>query len=132
MSKKSKRKKPPVINSQPPSKIIFTFETVKMLREALHLVDEAFLRNTHPLPNIELAFETTLNLKTKLMNMIEQEDWETETPLDYNEIHILYASIHMYLVQLTFTKNNALLTPCLRLCKQFSILVEQADRRQIT
>ncbi len=102
-----------------------------MLREALHLVDEAFIRNTQPLPNLELAFETTLNLKTKLMNMIEQEDWEKETPFDYNEIHILYASIHMYLVQLTFIKDDKQLPSCLRLCKQFSLLVEQADMKQI-
>src|SRR5581483_6453215 len=103
-----KKKQERIVNSAPPPKIIFTFETVKMLREALKLVDEAFIRNTQPLPNLDLALETTLTLRTKLSDMVEQEDWEKETPLDYNEICILYAAIHMYLVQLTFMKSHAL------------------------
>lgn len=131
MSKKSRRKKQRVVNSQPPQKIIFTFVTARMLKDALLLVNEAFLRNTQPLPNLELGLETLAGLKVKLDEMLQGEDWNKETPFDYNEIHILYAAIHMWLVQLTFEKNDTQIELCIILCKQFSRLVEQLDGKQL-
>lgn len=131
MSKKQRRKKQRIITSQPPQKVTFTYATVCMLKNALLLVDEAFLRNTQPLPNVELAYEVLGSLKTKLHDMLQQEEWDKETPFDYNEIHILYAAIHMWLVKLTFDKKHTDIDLCMTLCKQFSLLVERIDGKQL-
>lgn len=124
MSRKSKGKKQRVINAASPSKVIFTFTAIRMLKDALHLVDEAFSRNTKPLPNLELGLETLGSLKTKLDDMLQGEDWSKETPFDYNELHILYGAIHMYLVDLSIAGNQQLMPTCLQLCKQFSAIIE--------
>lgn len=101
-----------------------------MLKDALGLVDEAFQYNTRPLPNLELAAEVLANLQIKLDEMLQQEKLEKETPFDYNEIHILYAAIHMWLAKLTFASKYAQLDLCLMLCKQLAQLVEHIDRKQ--
>ncbi len=131
MSKQSKRKKQRAVSAQPPSKVIFTFAVVGMLKEALSLVEEAFSRHTKPLPNLELGLETLESLKTKLDTMLQGEDWDKETPFDYNELHILYAAIHMYLVDLSMAGNQQLMPTCLQLCKQFSAAIEAIPPKQL-
>ena len=59
---------------------------------------------------------------------IQMEEWEKETPFDYNEIHILYSSVHMYLIELKFTHQHRFIPPCIALCKQLSLIVEHVDR----
>lgn len=130
MSRKNKQKKQCAINTSPPSKVFFTFAAVRMLKDALNLVDEAFSRNTKPLPNLELGIETLESLKTKLDDMLQGEDWGKETPFDYNELYILYAAIHMYLVDLSMIGNQQLMPICLQLCKQFSTIIEAIPLRQ--
>lgn len=124
MSRKSKRKKQRAATTPQPSKILFTFAAVRMLKDALRLVDEAFTRNSHPLPNLEFGREVLSGLQQKIDDILQSEDWEKETPFDYNELHILYAAIHMYLVDLSLARNERLLPTCLQLCKQFSRTIE--------
>ena len=95
-----------------------------MLKDALRLVDEAFTCNTTPLPNSRFGIEVLTSLKQKIDDMLQGEDWDKETPFDYNELHILYAAVHMYLVDLTLNGNQQLMPTCLQLCKQFSRAVE--------
>jgi hypothetical protein len=125
LSKKHKRKKRPAKPQQIPSQILFTLPVVRMLKDALRLVEVSLLRNVKPLPNLELAAETLEGLKVKLDDMLQREEWDRETPLDSNELYILYAAIHMYLVDLSISKDSSMVTPCLLLCKQLSRLVEQ-------
>lgn len=124
MSKQSRRKKQRVVNVQPPANVLFTFAGARMLKDALRVVDEAFACTTQPLPNLELGSETLESLKRKLDDMVQGEDWDKETPFDYNEMHILYAAIHMYLVDLSLAGNKQMMPTCLQLCKQFSRVVE--------
>lgn len=123
MSKHPKRKKQRVANAQPLSTMVFTLATVRMLKDALRLVDEAFTHNTRSVPNLELGIDTLCSLKQKIDDMLQSEDWGKETPFDYNEMHILYAAIHMYLVDLTLAGNQQLMPTCLQLCKQFSLVI---------
>ena len=125
MSKKHKRKKRPAKLQQIPTQILLTLPVVRMLKDALRLVEVSLLRNVKPLPNPELAAETLEGLKVKLDDMLQREEWDRETPLDYNELYILYAAIHMYLVDLSISKDSSMVTPCLLLCKELSRLVEQ-------
>ncbi len=124
LSRKSKRKKQRAASVPAPSKILFTFAAVRMLKDALSVVDEAFARNTMPLPNLEFGIEVLAGLKQKIDDMLQGEEWDKETPFDYNELHILYAAIHMYLVDLSLARNEQLMPTCLQLCKQFSRAVE--------
>jgi hypothetical protein len=130
LSRKNKRRKQRAINALLPSKMIFTFAAIHMLKDALRLVDEAFSRNTKPLPNLELGRETLESLKQKLDEMLQSEERDEETPFDYNELHILYAAIHMYLVDLTLDGNQQLMPTCLQLCKQFSAVIETLPPKQ--
>ncbi len=131
LSKKSKRKKQRAASVPTPSKIIFTFAAVRMLKDALHLVDEALSHNTQPLPNLEFGIEVLTGLKQKLDDMLQGEDWDKETPFDYNELHILYAAIHMYLADLSLARNEQLMPTCLQLCKQFSLVIETLPSKQL-
>jgi hypothetical protein len=131
LSKQPKRKKQRAVSAQPLSKVIFTFAATCMLKEALRLVDEAFSRYTKPLPNLELGLETLGSLKTKLDTILQGEDWDKETPFDYNELHILCAAIHMYLVDLSMAGNQQLMPTCLQLCKQFSAVIEAIPPKQL-
>jgi hypothetical protein len=132
LSKKSRRSKQRALNAQPPSKIIFTFPAVRMLKDALRLAEESCARSTPPLPNLELAAETIEALQLKLDAMLQREEWDRETPLDYNELRMLYAAIHMWLVHVTFEKKHTDIDVCLVLCKQFSRIIEQIDGKQLT
>ena len=102
-----------------------------MLKDALGVVEEAFARNTKPLPNLEFGLEVFTDLKQKIDDMLQGEDWDKETPFDYNEMHLLYAAIHMYLVDLTFKKDEQLIPACLQLCKQFSLAIETLPPKQL-
>ena len=111
-----------------PSHVYFTLPALYIIKDALSLMEQTILLTIKPLPNLDLAEETLGELKIKLANMLQRDEWDKETPLDYNEIHILYASLHMCLVNLTFQRNYILMDQCLTLCKQLTYLVEYADR----
>ena len=132
LSRKNRRKKARS-RQQPaaPSKLLFTFAAVRMLKDALRLVDEAFARTTQPLPNLEFGKDTLQGLQQKIDDMLQGEDWDKETPFDYNEMHILYAAVHMYLVDLTLNGNQQLMPICLQLCKQFSVVIETIPPKQL-
>jgi hypothetical protein len=131
LSRKSKRKKQRAASVPAPSKILFTFAAVRMLKDALRLVDEAFTRNAQPLPNLEFGIEVLAGLKQKIDDMLQCEDWDKETPFDYNEMHILYAAVHMYLVDLSLARNERLMPTCLQLCKQFSLAIATMPPKQL-
>jgi hypothetical protein len=55
--------------------------------------------------------------------LLPSEEWEKETPFDYNEVHILYSSVQMYPIELQFTRQHRLIAPCIALCMQLSLIV---------
>jgi hypothetical protein len=120
LSKKHKCNRPPI-----PSKVFFTLQAVRLLKDALCLFEQVLLQNTRPLPNLDFAAETLGGLKIKIEEMLQGEDWEKETPFDYNEIHILSAAVHMYLVELQFSHRENLVPVCITLCKEFTRMIEQ-------
>lgn len=98
-----------------------------MLKDGLSLVENNLVANTRSLPNRGLATNTLEGLKLKLEDMLQREEWDKEIELDYNEVHILNAAIHMYLVHLSLEGKSTLVTPCLELCKQFALLMEKIE-----
>ncbi|QBD75199.1 hypothetical protein EPA93_03995 [Ktedonosporobacter rubrisoli] len=127
MSRKNRRKRH-TQQSQPDSKIFFSLLTVRLLKDALHFF-EAFLRcEPDKTPNLPFAKEVVAGLKAKLNEMLEREEWHEETPLDYNEIHLLHTSCAMYLIELKFTHQYTLIPPCIQLCKQLALVVEHVDK----
>ena len=127
MSKKSKRRKQRAVHAHPPQKVIFTFSAVRMLKDALYLMKESFVRNTEPLPNLKLAEKTLEGLQIKLDEMLQGEEWEKETPFDYNEVRFLCAAIHMYLAKLHVYHQSTQMPDCITLCTYFSKLVERIE-----
>ncbi len=100
-----------------------------MLKDGLRLVENNLVANFKPLPNRELTTNVVEGLKTKLEDMLQREEWDKEIGLDYNEVHILNAAIHMHLVNLSLEGKRAFVTPCLELCKQFAILMEEIEKQ---
>lgn len=125
MSQKHRRKKQRIGSVEPPSKIVFTLPAVRMLKDALRLVEEALLRNTKPLPNRALAAETLEGLQKKLDDMLQWEEWDRKTPLDYNEIHMLCAAVHMYLIDITTSQDKTKLAECIALCQEFGHIMAE-------
>ncbi len=102
-----------------------------MLKDALRTFETALLQNTKPLPNLGLAAETVGVLKIKLGEMLQGEDWERETPFDYNEVHILHTAVRMHLVDLEFSPQKNMLSAYILLCKQFSRMIKCAEAKHI-
>lgn len=114
-----------------PSKLLCTLPAIRMLKDALHLVDAAFMRTTKPLPNLELGRQVLTGLQQKLDDMLQREDWTTETPFDANELHMLYAAIHMYLVELSATGDQQRLAMCLQLCGQLGGIMDTMPPKRL-
>lgn len=131
LSKKSKRKKQRATSVPTPSTILFTFPAVRMLKDALSLVDEAFGRNTQPLPNLNLGKETLLSLQQKIDDILQGEDWDKEVPFDYNETRMLYAAVRMYLAHPLLAHNQQLTLTCRQLSRQFKAIIDAMAVRQL-
>lgn len=116
---------------QPAPKIVFTLPTVRLLKNALGVFESVLLHEPRILPNMSFAKEVVSQLKTKLDDMLQREEWEKETSFDYNEVHILYAAVHMYLINLKSSRQENLIPPCIGLCDQLSVIVESDAVKQI-
>jgi hypothetical protein len=105
----------------------FTLLEIKMLKDAVAQFEQTSLSRNQSLPNIDFAREVVEGLKQKLDDLLQQEDWKKKVPLDYNETFLLVSTLHMYLLELKITGNNALIPHCTKLCTQFLALAEYAD-----
>ncbi|HLG66161.1 MAG TPA: hypothetical protein VKY19_29860 [Ktedonosporobacter sp.] len=126
MGKKRRRAHQPA-QPQPVSTILFTLPTVRLLKDAICIFETMLPQNPANLPNVPFARAVTAALKTKLDQMLQLEDWNRETPFDYNEVHILYAAIRIYLIKLKSSQKEELALTCTVLCRQFSLMVESAN-----
>lgn len=73
--------------------IFFTYEQVMLLQQALEPV-ESYLAKPHIQPiNMELAIQTLANVRTKLHRMLHEQCWNTDVPMDANEILTLQAAL---------------------------------------
>lgn len=118
-------------SAQQPSQVLFTLPEMRLLKYALRTFEASLLRAKEPHPHHSMAKEIVEQLKSKLDDMLQMEDWEKETPFDYNEIYILYASLQMYLIDLTFSQQEHLLPECMLLCKQFGRMVEELNAMKL-
>src|SRR5579885_3690991 len=116
---------------QPVPKMVFTLSTVRLLRNALDLFECVLLRECHTLPNMSFAREVVSQLKTKLNDMLQLEDWEKQASFDYNEVHILCAAVHLYLIELRSSSQENLIAPCLVLWTQLHVIVQSDAVRRI-
>lgn len=127
MSKKRSRSR---TNQQHP-RVYFTLPALRLLKQALTTFATYLQHTTKPLPNMPLAERTLSQLQEKLDTLLQSEDWGREIPFDYNEIHILYTAIHLYLVDLKLSHQEHLMPACLLLCKQCSRIVTYAEGTHI-
>jgi len=131
VGKKRKRERQSA-QPQSASKILFTLPTVRLLKDAVCVFEGTLSQNPDTLPNVPFvpfAREVTAGVKTKLDDMLQLEDWNRETPFDYNEVHILYTALRIYLIKLKLSQKEELVLPCIALCRQFSLMVESAKMR---
>lgn len=100
---------------------------VKILKDSLATFEILLLANgNRTIPNLELAHLTFHELKQKLTDMLEREEWGEVKSFDYNEAWILYTSLAMYIVDIQINKrtDTAKLALCLALCNQFNAIIE--------
>ena len=126
-SKKRRNRGKKTADRNEPTKIIFTMPVVKILKDSLANFEIMLLADGNKtIPNLELAHLTFGELKQKLTDMLEREEWEKVISFDYNEAWILYTSLAMYVVELQLSnrKDIAKLPLCLALCNQFNAIIE--------
>ena len=111
-------------------KLLLTYDAVCILQEALLTLDTVFIQNKRPLPNLEFGKEVLYTLLQKVTDMLQSQDWDNVKPFDYNELHMLYAALHMYLVELSLRKEQEQVLACLALCKQITRVVETVAPRK--
>jgi hypothetical protein len=120
----SKRKRHARTSSPPPLQFHLTLSGARLLKDALSAFTEVLLRTKEPHPPHPITTEVLDRAKTKLDDMLQREEWGKETPFDYNEVHIFYAAVHVYLVDLIVSDQKMLLPKCVLLCKQFSQMIK--------
>jgi hypothetical protein len=113
---------------QPASKLYFSLATARLLKDALGFFEMVLACEPENLPNLPFAKQVVSELKTKLDDMLQREEWEKETPLDYNEVHLLYTCCAMYLIELKCAHRYDLLPPCIKLYKQLALVVEHVNK----
>lgn len=129
--RKRRQRKQRAVNVPQISNIVLTVAATRMLKDALYLVDEAFARNTKPLPHLDFGREILECLKNKIDDILQRENWDQETPFDYNELSLLYAAIHMYLVDLSLVGDQQRMLTCLQLCKQLRRVIEAIPTKEL-
>lgn len=129
MSKKHTRKRYKPEEQSPDEAIYFSLPIIRILKEALTFFETLFRDKGDMLPNVSFAKAVVAELKGKLDDMLQREDWTNETPLDYNEIYLLYTSCAMYLIELHNQHKYELVPPCTSLCKQLSLVVEHVEKK---
>ena len=110
-------------------RIFFSLPAVRLLLDALLYLEDVLIVSTNPNPNKPLAHETIIYLKTKLMDMLELEDWQVTVSFDYNEKHILNAALYMYLIYLGQSGDTEKIRRCMLLCQQFSKIVAELQEK---
>ena len=65
---------------------------VRLLKDAVCVLEGMLSQHSDILPNTPFARAVASGLKTKLYDMLQLEDWQRETPFDYNEIRIARVS----------------------------------------
>jgi hypothetical protein len=126
-SKKRRNRGKKTADRNEPTKIIFTLPVVKILKDSLANFEILLLAGENKtIPNLEFAHLTFDELKQKITDMLEGEDWGKVISFDYNEAWILYTSLAMYIVELQLSNggDTAKLPVCLALCNQFNALIE--------
>jgi hypothetical protein len=130
LNKKTNHKKKKQTASQhtnTPSEIILTMSVVKILKDSLANFEVLLLANANKsIPNLEFAHLTFKELKQKLTDMLELEEWGEVKSFDYNELWILYTSLAMYVVELQLSSvvDKSKLPVCLALRNQFNAIID--------
>lgn len=77
-----------------------------MLKDAVVVFERMLLQKPDDLPNVPFAKEVVGGLKTKLDDMLQLEEWNKETSFDSNEVHVLDAAVHLYLIEWKFSQKD--------------------------
>jgi hypothetical protein len=78
----------------------FTLDQLILLRKALLLVEQVIQTQRIQDPKLPFALETTLQVQTKIQQMISQGMWGTGVGFDFNEMIILRTAVWMFLAGL--------------------------------
>lgn len=128
MSRRNREKRHHAPQPESNSKLFLGLGAVKLLKDALAFFERFLDCQPDTLSNVPFAREVTAELRIKLEDMLQREEWEKDTPFDYNEIHLLHTSLQMYLIELQFTYQRHLIPPCTVLCRQFGVIAKHVER----
>jgi hypothetical protein len=85
--------------------LIFTLDELVFLKKALVPLEQMMLAQREPLPNLEFALATVIQLQVKLQRMIQHGIWGEAVELDANEVLILQTSVWMFEATLEIVKS---------------------------
>ncbi len=76
--------------------VVFTFEMVQFIQEALEGMGAVFAVSPRTYPNFEFGFQTITGLQGRFREMVEKERFGQPLPLDYNEIILLHTALLLF------------------------------------
>src|SRR6266852_2773062 len=107
--------------------LMFTLDELLLLKRSLMLLKQIVVTNQEPLPNIELAQETVINLQRKLYQITGSFEYGEGVPLDANEIIILHASVWLFALALQASQEKEKMH-CMELCRKLAPVAIPASR----
>jgi hypothetical protein len=76
--------------------VLFTFEMVQFIQEALEVMGAVFAVSPRTYPNFEFGLQTVTDLQDRFREMVEKERFDRPLPLDYNEIILLHTALLLF------------------------------------
>jgi hypothetical protein len=76
--------------------VLFTFEMVQFIQEALEVMGAVFAVSPRTYPNFEFGLQTVTGLQDRFREMVEKERFDQSLPLDYNEIILLHTALLLF------------------------------------
>lgn len=110
----------------PMPRIFFTYEQLILLLQALGPL-ESYLAKPHIQPiNMELATKVITNLQTKFQRLHDEQRWNTDVPMDANEVLMVQGALTAFwlrLHELPPSQERAIsLKNCSSLLQQFNLV----------
>ena len=95
--------------------LMFTLDELLLLKKSLTLLEQVLVVQQAPLPKIEFARKTIINLQSKLYPIMGSFEYGEGVPLDANEIVILHSSVRLFALALQASQEREKMQ-CMELC----------------
>jgi hypothetical protein len=109
-------------------RLIFTPAELSFLKKALIPVEQMLLLQQEPLPNLEFAQATVIQVQAKIQLMLQHGIWGEEVELDYNEVLLLQTAVWMFEAVLEVARPSPEKEQLQQLCQRLNVMLATPTR----